>query len=247
MPDRSKEPLPARVEHRIRATIELAQRYRAGKEPAPAVPFVTVSRQYGCEAMEFAHALSEKLAAENRLPPGHWQVYNRQIIEAITAEVPLAENLIESLDVHARSGLEEFFQTLMGSSPPDIEVLKLLARVVRALAHHGNCILVGRGGALMTHDLPYGIHVRLVAPESWRLNSLITRFGWDKSRAHSFLHEEDTNRSQFYRKYLNRDVNDPLLYDIILNVSRINREEQVEAAAALCRKRFPRLPIEKST
>jgi cytidylate kinase len=235
-----KEPLPLRVEQRIRAQIEGAQRYRQAKEPPPSLPFATVSRQYGCEAMEFAGALAEVLTRESKLPPAHWQVYNRQIIESISAEAPLATGLLESLDVRARSGLEEFFQTLVGHSPPDIEVLKLLVRVERALAHHGHCILVGRGGAMLTRDLPNGIHVRLVAPEEWRQKSLVTRFGWDAARARQFIREEDENRSAFFRKYLNQDVNDPLHYDLILNVARLDRDEQVESAAAVFRQRFSR-------
>jgi cytidylate kinase len=235
-----KEPLPARVEQRIRAQIEVAQRYRQSREPAPSLPFVTVSRQYGCEAMEFAGALAELLTRESQLPPGHWQVYNRQIIESIGAEAPLSTGLLESLDVRARSGLEEFFQTLVGHSPPDIEVLKLLVRVERALAHHGHCILVGRGGAMLTRDIANGLHVRLVAPEEWRQNSLVTRFGWDAARARQFIREEDENRSAFFRKYLNQDVNDPLHYDLILNVSRLSRDEQVASVAAVFRQRFSR-------
>lgn len=233
-----KEPLPPRVEQRIRAHIDVAQR-RKGQERAEA-PFVTVSRQYGCEAMEFAQQLATTLAVESRLPPGHWEVYNRQIIESISTEVPLAKGLVESLDTRARSGLEEFFQTLVGNAPPDIEVLKHLVRVMRALAHHGNCIIVGRGGAVLTAGVPNGVHVRLVASEKWRQESLVSRFGWDDAKARQFIREEDENRSAFFRKYLNQDVNDPLHYDLLLNVEHLSRDEQVEAVAAVFRKRFSR-------
>jgi cytidylate kinase len=233
-----KEPLPPRVEQRLRTHIEVAQRRRESKVPSPSAPFITVSRQYGCEAMEFANGLAEVLNRESKLPPDHWQVYNRQIIEAIGAEAPLATGLLESLDVRARSGLEEFFQTLVGHSPPDIEVLKLLVRVVRALAHHGHCILVGRGGAIITGNLANGLHVRLVAPEEWRLQSLITRFGWDAVRARQIIREEDESRGAFFRKYLNQDANDSSHYDLILNVARLSRDDQVESVAAVFRRRF---------
>jgi cytidylate kinase len=235
-----KEPLPPRVEQRLRAHIEVAHRRRENKERPPAAPFVTVSRQYGCEAMEFARLLADVLTRESKQPVEQWEVYSRQIIEAIAAEAPLAEGLVESLDVRARSGLEEFFQTLVGHSPPDIEVLKLLVRIERALAHHGHCILVGRGGAVLTRNLSGGLHLRLVASEKWRLENLVTRFKWERARAREYIREEDENRSAFFRKYLNQDVNDPQHYDLILNVERLTREEQVAAAAALFRQRFPK-------
>ena len=58
------DPLPARVEQRIDAQLAVAERLR-GHLPAAAsgtAPYVTISRQYGCEAMELAELLAPRLA-----------------------------------------------------------------------------------------------------------------------------------------------------------------------------------------
>ncbi|MFZ5433215.1 MAG: AAA family ATPase [Calditrichota bacterium] len=238
MPDPSKHPLPARIEQRINVQLSVAHRMRETPASVPHAPFVTISRQYGCQAMELAEVLAHRLAALERLPEDQWQVYSRKIIEDISGEVRLSGRILEALDVRARSGLEEFFQTLVGQAPPDIEVLHHLVQTVRALAMHGRCVLVGRGGAILTGGLPGGIHIRLVAPEPWRLRSLVNRFGWDENKARTFLRQEEDHRHSFFEKYLGRDVNDPGHYDLILNVARLHRDEQAEAVIGLFRQRF---------
>jgi cytidylate kinase len=243
MSDQMKHPLPARVEHRIDAHIALAQRMkgkRAGEAEAPA-PFLTLSRQYGCEAMVLAEHLARRLATLEKLAEDSWQVYSRQIIDSISQELPLADRLLEALDVRARGGIEEFFQGLIAQSPPDIEVLRHLVRTVRAAALHGRCIVVGRGGAVLTRDLPGGIHLRLVAPEEWRLENLIARFGWDRAKARAVLRDEEHTHHAFFAKYLGQDTSKAEYYDLMLNSARLSQEEQVEAVLAVFRRRFPHL------
>lgn len=238
MPDTLKHPLPARIEQRIGTHLQVAERMRAAPAPAPAAPFVTVSRQYGCGAMDLAETLAVRLSEAEQIGDSGWQVYSRRIIEDISAEVKLSSRVLEALDSRTRSGLEEFFETLVGQSPPDIKVLRVLVQTLRALAMHGRCVLVGRGGAVLTRDLPHGIHVRLVAPEKWRLQNLIERFGWDETRARALLHEEESARHNFYRKYLGKDPQEIANYDLIINVAHVARDEQADAILAVFRRRF---------
>jgi hypothetical protein len=112
-------------------------------------------------------------------------------------------------------------------------------RTERALALLGHCIIIGRGGVLLTAGLPGGIHVRLVAPEAWRLKNLIAHFGWDEHRARTMLREEEHSRHSFFRKYLGQDESDPLHYDVILNAAQTTLAEQAAAIACLFGARFP--------
>lgn len=239
MSDKMKHSLPTRIEQRIDVQIAVAQRLKAAAVPA-AAPFVTISRQYGCGAIELAEELARRLAQEERIAEDQWQVYSRKIIEDISGEFHLSARLVDALDVRTRGGLEEFFETLVGQAPSDIKVLRALVHTVRALALHGRCVLVGRGGAILTAGLPSGIHVRLVAPESWRLENLVSRFGWDEARAHDFLRQEEGHRQTFFSKYLGKDVSNPLHYDMIFNCASLKREEQIESVAGVFRSRFGR-------
>ena len=234
MTDSKKEHLPPRVEQRIDAQITLAERLKSAPitaAHAPA-PFITIARQYGCEAM----ALAETLAAE--MPGGPWPIYNRQILDSIVEETHSSNRIFEAIDVHVRSGIEEFFESLLGRSPSDLRMLHHLVRTVRAVATLGHCIIVGRGAPVLTSGLPGGIHVRLIASKEWREKNLIQRFKWSKEQTHEVLREEEHGRGNFFRKYLGQDANNPEFYDLMLNSARLSRAEEVAAIMSLYRIRF---------
>ena len=234
MPDSHKEYLPSRVEHRIEAQILLSNRMKrtGSREESTPAPFITIARQYGCEAMALAEDLAKKM------PGGVWPVYNRQIFEKLAEEEPISEQLLNALEVHVRNGIEEFFQSLLGRAPSDLRLLHRLVRTVRALGALGHCIIIGRGASALTSGLPGGIHIRLIAPLPWREQNLIQQFGWTQAQSHSVLEEEEHGHHSFFRKYLGQDPRNPELYDLVLNTSRLSREEQVAAILAVFQKRF---------
>jgi cytidylate kinase len=239
--DKMKAPSPATVEQRIDAHLRVASRMKAETPPGTTrpAPFVTISRQYGCDAVALADAIAQKLAIIENVPSEQWQIYTRQIVESMAEEFTLSDRLLKALDFHARGAVEEFFEVLIGQSPPDLKLLHSLVRTVRAAAMHGYCIIVGRGGAILTRDLAGGIHVRAAAPPEWRLKNLIAHFGWEETLAKERLREAETGRRDFFQKYLGQDANDPAHYDLILNASRMCLDEQASAVAALFTKRFP--------
>ncbi|HEY3295162.1 MAG TPA: cytidylate kinase-like family protein [bacterium] len=244
MAQRLVDAYPSSIEHRLDTQLSLAARIRSHEAQSvpKTAPFITLSRQYGCEAIALAEALMPRLAEAEGLSGERWQMYSRQILETMASQEHLSSRLIEALDVHTRSNIEEFFDTLLGKSPPDIRVLKHLVRTERALASIGHCIIIGRGGVLLTAGLPGGMHVRLIAPEAWRLSHLVKQFGWDERKAQDYLHEEESGRHSFFHKYLGQDENDPLHYDLILNVAHLGREEQVAAILGLFNERLPKKP-----
>ncbi len=233
MSDTKREHLPLRVEQRLETQILLADRLRPRDTATPAVaPFITIMRQYGCEAM----TLAEELAA--LMPDGPWPVYNRQLFEKMVEEEHLSQRLFNALDVHVRSGIEEFFESLLSRSPSDLRMLHHLVRTMRAVATLGHCIIVGRGAPVLTAGLTGGIHVRLIAPYDWRERNLVQRFGWSKEQAQEVLREEQHGRHNFFRKYLNQDANNPELYDLMLNVAHLSRPEQLGLITTLYHSRF---------
>jgi cytidylate kinase len=101
------------------------------------------------------------------------------------------------------------------------------------LARIGRCIIVGRGGNIITAKLTGGLHVRLVAPESVRLAHLKSHFKLDDKAAEKYLHDEDTGRRRYVKTNFEKDIDDPLLYDAVLNTSTLGFQRTADIMAAM--------------
>lgn len=229
-----KNTLPPNVEQNLEAQIRVASRLRAqiASQSNKNVPFITLSRQFGCEAISLAEQLAAQLDNVEKLEPGSWQVYSRKLIESMADQQYSYDQLMAALDSKARSAIVEFVESLVGQIS-DLKLLHKLVETMRATALLGRCIIIGRGGAVVTRDLPGGIHVRLVASEEARLSRLVHRHGWSEAKARAELKEQDSYRHSFYKKYLHRDSNDPEIYDIVLNAGRLSQNEMIGQILAL--------------
>ncbi|MBU0692781.1 cytidylate kinase-like family protein [bacterium] len=232
------ESLPRRIEESLAAHVRIASglKRQAEQQGRLPVPFITMSRQFGCEAIVLAEALAQKLDETEKLEQGSWQVYSKQIIEAMADKEYSAAQLMEALDLKARTAIEEFIETIVGRIS-DLKLLNKLVRTLRATATLGRCIIIGRGGALLTRDMPGGIHIRLVAPEEFRLQGLVTRFQWSMAKAQQVLRQEDNIRLNFFKKYLHSNPNDAQNYDLVLNTERLSRAEQLDQILTLFKAR----------
>jgi cytidylate kinase len=86
-------------------------------------------------------------------------------------------------------------------------------------------ILIGRGGSVITAKLPHVLHVRLVAPLDGRVEYAHQSYNMSKAAARKFCLNEDLGRKRYLKKYFNADVDDPLLYHMIVNTGLVNYDE----------------------
>jgi len=131
-------------------------------------PFVTLSREFGCEAVPAARRLAEILN-ERCHPVLPWVACDREILDQVARELHLQRQIVESMDDTRRDEMAELFDAILNRKVDESLMFRKLAEVIRSLAAHGHAVIVGRGGYLITHDLNAGLHVRLVAPREWRV------------------------------------------------------------------------------
>jgi cytidylate kinase len=84
----------------------------------------------------------------------------------------------------------------------------------------GRVIMVGRGAEVITQLLPYVLHVRLVAPLSKRISHAQEFYGLSPNAATMKVSEEDNARRRYLRRYFDADVNNPLLYHLVINTGK---------------------------
>jgi cytidylate kinase len=113
--------------------------------------------------------------------------------------------------------------------------LNTMTSIITELAAGGNIVLLGRGSQMILKDLPIALHVLCIAPQKLRAYRLAERDELGLDAAMKRTAESDRGRSAFYRKFWKVDVEDPKLYDLTIDTSRLSFETAAEAVAVAAR------------
>lgn len=219
--------LPTSVEERISGWIRIQEALQAKAAPRSRVrPTVTLSRQFGCEGFPVAlrlQALFEQATGEP------WCIMDRALLETVAQERQVPLPLLEHLEDPARY-LEAYGFHPRGAVTAS-EAFAKLAVALLQFARTGNAVIVGRGGAILCHDLENCFHFRLQASREWRVSSLARRLDIPLKEAAAMEKHESRQRDGFVRENLGVDPDDPAHYDVIFN----NERHGVEPIAAAIR------------
>lgn len=197
------------------------------------LPFVTVSRQAGAGAETVASLLAAKLNAQDAPGAQPWTVFDKNLIDRVLADQDLPQEIAKLVEEDKDTTIKAIVGELLGLHPSMWTIFHHTSDTILKLARLGRCIMVGRGGNIVTAKLKGGIHVRLVAPENIRLAHLIKRFGLDEKSAGKYLHEHDEGRRRYVKTNFERDIEDPLLYDAVLNTGLLGFEKTADLLAAM--------------
>jgi cytidylate kinase len=201
------------------------------------LPFITISREIGCEAQPLADRLVEILNERCR-PSIPWVAYDHEVVDRVAQELHLARNVVDSLDGKRRDEMSELFNAVLNVKVDESVVFRKTAEVIRSLAAHGNAVLVGRGSYLITQDLKTGLHVRLVAPQSWRVHKTACDAEISLAEAERQVQEADKERAHFFKTFFVQDAAHPFCHDLLINNSQFNLAQIAEIVFAALSARF---------
>jgi cytidylate kinase len=201
-------------------------------------PFVTISRQAGARGHTLANTLIEMFEAQPEHEVfGGWQIFDQNLSEIVSSDPAFAKSLDTLLHEEYRTPTADVVHTALRSSLDQDYVMARVFRVVRILATMGKAIIVGRGGANVTRDLPMGVRLRLVAPEADRIAGVMSYYGLPEKEARSYAKKLDTGRARLIRTHFDADIDDPTTYDAIWNTGFASIDEIAETVVMLIRRR----------
>ncbi|HEV2437492.1 MAG TPA: cytidylate kinase-like family protein [Verrucomicrobiae bacterium] len=189
---------------------------------------VTISRQTGCGALVVAEKLAHYLQGHSR-NAALWTVFDRNLMDKVLEEHNLPACLARFLPEDRVSEIENFLDEVFEVHPPAETIIRQIAETMLGLAALGKVILIGRGGNVITARLPNVLHVRLVAPFEKRVEHAHQYYNMTRAEAQKFCLTEDHGRARYLKKYFNADIDDPLLYHLIINTGQMD----YDAAAKL--------------
>jgi cytidylate kinase len=190
-------------------------------------PYLSISREEGAGGSEIALLVGQELG---------WEVLDENLLDRVAERFHVSRMMLELVDETPSSWVYDVLGTWMDRQiVPHEKYVAQLGRVVLAAARRGHVVLVGRGTQFL---LPRekGLAVRLVAPLKCRTEQVMRRDRLGAAAARRLIEQKDRGRREFVERYFHRDVDDPHLYDLVINVAGlgpIGAAEQI--VAALCR------------
>lgn len=191
-------------------------------------PYLLISRDRGAGGRQVANLIGRKLG---------WQVFDRQIVDAIAQRTRMRQQLVENLDEKTRGGLEEFLRNVLIGEIGTTDYMLHLRQVLVTLGQQGDVVILGRGAE---HILPgrFGLCVRLVAPLDVRTERIARASGLAPEAAHTLVAKADEERKHYVHDHFRKDLFDALNYDLVINTGALTVEGTAEIVLAALKQKL---------
>lgn len=176
---------------------------------------IALSREAGSRGASIARRVSTRMG---------WDIYTQEMLEVLTQEGALSQEIAKQLPDGADEWIEDHLQQLLqeqsiSRNPGVME----LARVITALGVSGEVVLLGRGAGCI---LPVAttLHVRLVAPFGDRVTYMGQCLRLTDEEAADQVRRRDHRRAEFLSTHFHKKPGDIHQYDLVLNTSFLGEE-----------------------
>jgi cytidylate kinase len=187
-------------------------------------PTITISRMAGAGGHTVASNLVEYL--QTHVPGScEWTVFDRNLVEKILEEHHHHKRIAEFMKEGHKAMFTDVVEEVIGLHPGSWTLVEHTNATIMKLAQMGNVIIVGRGANIVTRKLPNAFHVRLVGSVEKRLKLLQKLHKLDEKGALHFLKKEDEARRHYLKDNFDKNIDDPLLYHVIVNIDLVPLDE----------------------
>ncbi len=199
------------------------------KQSRETLPFITISREYGCPTRPIAIGIAEKLNKESIESRNfrEWKVVSKEILNETAKELHLNTGRVyKIINRDKRTTIDEILNALSEKHyQPDRKIFNTIASVIKGFAQQGNVIIVGRGSVAITYGFRNGLHIRLNAPIEWRINQIMERYICKtEDEAKKLALEIDYKRSELL-SITNTKLKENPVFDLSFNCAFLTTEE----------------------
>ncbi len=178
---------------------------------------ITVSRQFGSRGRLVATRLSERL---------DWSLWDKDLVDTIARDAEVSRRVVESFDERTISEIDRLAHSLIGKyEAGGFNYERHLAKVLMSVAKYGYAVILGRGSSFL---VPQALNVRLIATEQFRTENIRAELGISREEAKELVNRTDRERAEFIRRAFNKDVSDPLNFDLVLKMDSFDVDEATE-------------------
>ena len=177
---------------------------------------VTISRGSASGGLMLGKGLAKKLG---------YQFISREEIIKGAAKFGIAEANLEKALVRPPVFSEDFKHVIKC-------YLTFFQEALCEWAEKDNIVYVGHAAHLLLRGISHVFRIRLIAPTSYRIQTLIEREGMTDKQAAAHIDNVDAQRRAWTLLLYGVDWLSPSLYDLTINLETMNIDSAVEIAAA---------------
>ena len=171
------------------------------------MPLITISQDYGSHGYYVAQRIAQELKLE---------LHDDETLREAAVKQGVKKDNLDAM----KEQVPGFFDRLIGSKP-DV-YLDVLQKVVYQVSSNNNGVIVGHGGQVLLRDFGCALHIRIVTPQEKRIRYFIDEKGLSEEEAIRIVQTKDDEAKDFFRYAFKMDINDPLLYDFVINTDKIS-------------------------
>jgi len=203
-------------------------------------PCVTISRETGAGADVVSQKLVEIFQKYKKESLPDWTVFDKNLIEKVLDDHHLPKTLAEVFDEKKYSSILSFASEVLIGQPSIQTLVYKTTQTILSLAEIGDVIIIGRGGSIVTSNLPNAFHVRLVSTIEDRIKHVKEVHGYDDKQAADFLKKDNQARNDYLNTYFHKQIDDPLQYHLIINTHRFSYDNAAELIADAVMTKLPK-------
>ena len=192
---------------------------------------VTISRQTGSGAYLVAEKLAACLQAHTPKDARPWTVFDRNLVEKVLEDHNLPQRLAKFMPEDRVSEIADTMDELFGLHPPSWTLVRQIADTILHLVELGNVIVIGRGATVITSKLDNVFHVRLVGSLEKRAARIQELEHLNKEAALELIRREDRGRGRYLKTHFKADIDDPLLYHLVINTDLVSCDHAAQIIA----------------
>jgi cytidylate kinase len=179
---------------------------------------ITISRELGSEGSYIARQVAQSL--------GYYFI-DRKIIEKVLNQYGMVQFLEEYESAPGFWGRLDAVRAQM---------IKMMNRVIEAMARHGNVVILGRGSFAVLRGFADVLNVRLQAPLPLRVKRVmaeqaITNF----DKAEALVKENDRVRAAFIQSWYEVNWDTAGAFDLVIDTGKASRDMAVKWVVEACR------------
>lgn len=173
---------------------------------------ITISREMGSGGIPIAHRAAEELG---------YTLVDGEALRKIADQYGLSQEAFDQADEHPPAFVAEKDVRLL----VDLHQIELM---ILDYALKGDVIIYGRGGQDLLKKIRSVFRVRIVAPFEERVERWAEREWLDPDLARVLVRKSDQQRAGFIKYYFDRDWENPLDYDLVINTQRLSEEKAID-------------------